>query len=167
MKRLSLAQTNRPLDTLLYWRDKGMLMLDAPYQRGDVWGETRQRNLIKSLLQGIPIASIIVNDRSKSGTWPKDQMWSMAVIDGKQRLTAVLKFMDSGFSIPVDWILDLEDFPWLCPVILFGELPLRYQRRFQNIPMAVSEGSLATLEEEIEVFELVNYGGVPQGMSDI
>jgi hypothetical protein len=41
------------------------------------------------------------------------------------------------------------------------------QRRFRNLPMSMSEGKLKSLEEEQRIFELVNFGGVPQGMSDV
>lgn len=154
MKRLNLQQTNRPMDVFLYWRKDRQLMLDAPYQRGDVWGPIRQRNLIKSLLQGIPIPSLIVNDRSRTSN-----EFAIAVIDGKQRITAILKFLDSQLDVPGEWF-DLPGERYL-----FCELPRAQQRLFENIAVAVSEGCVPR-EEEAEIFELVNYGGVPQGQSD-
>ena len=41
--------------------DRGEWMdLNAPYQRGSVWTLDMRRNLIKSLLMGLPVGSIIV-----------------------------------------------------------------------------------------------------------
>lgn len=155
MKRLQLFATNRPLDVVLYWRKDGQLLLDPPYQRGDVWGPVRQQNLIKSFLQGIPIPAIIVNDRSRTS-----KEFVYAVIDGKQRLTAFLKFLDGELQVPAEWFgLDGLMVSW-------NDLSLAQQRGFRQTPLPFAEGSLQ-VEQEIEVFELVNYGGVPQGESDL
>jgi len=63
LERLKLSQTNRPMDVIKHWHIDGQLLLDPPYQRGDVWGYKRQANLIRSILLGVPIPSIIINDR--------------------------------------------------------------------------------------------------------
>jgi uncharacterized protein with ParB-like and HNH nuclease domain len=168
LKRLSLQQLNRPLDCIQIWGRDNRLLLDTPYQRGDVWGPVRQRNLIRSILMGIPIPSIITNDRSRSGTWPADEMWKFAVIDGKQRLTAILKFLNDELYVPAEWFLqDQVEWTTFMTVVKFSDLKIAQQRRIQNTPIIFSEGSLRTIEEEMEVFELVNYGGVPQGETDI
>lgn len=143
-----------------FWEEAGYLDLNPPYQRGEVWGETRRKNLIRSILQGIPIASIIVNDRTRSQSWGDMPEKFVVVIDGKQRISAVLGFLNNGFRVPAEWF-DMEG-----EEVCFADLPISSQRRFRHIPMAFSEGSLPTIEAEAEVFELVNYGGVPQGQSD-
>ncbi len=156
--RLRLSQTNRPVDVIMYWHRTASMELNAPYQRGDVWGEIRQRNLIRSILLGIPIPSIIINDRASAG-W--DHNVSCAVIDGKQRITAILKFMFGELECPGWWWGEEGE------MIRFGDLPARMQRAFHNYPVPFTEGQLKSLEEEREVFELVNYGGVAQGETDI
>jgi uncharacterized protein with ParB-like and HNH nuclease domain len=165
IRRLNLQQYNRPLDVVQHWGEHDRLLMSPPYQRGDVWGPIRQRNLIQSILRGIPIPSIITNDRSKSGTWSEDLMWKMAVIDGKQRLTAILKFLNNELRVPAEWFDSEEKHP-STGMLSFSLLSQAQQRRIQNTPIAFSEGSLRSLEEEREVFELVNYGGVPQGERD-
>ncbi|WP_417744814.1 DUF262 domain-containing protein [Rosistilla oblonga] len=157
LRRLSLQQTNRPIETLRFWSESGDLLIDPPYQRGDVWGLKRRRNLIRSILLGIPIPSIIINNR-ESAEWVNDQ--SIAVIDGRQRIQSVLGFLNSRFAVPGEWF-GLDD------MVRFAELPIVDQRRMRNKPLAFSEGSLKTLEDEREVFELVNFGGVPQGETDL
>lgn len=84
----------------------------------------------------------------------------MAVIDGKQRITTILMFFDNQFSVPANWFNHGEG--W----IAYQGLPSPLQRRFKNLPIGVSEGSIPDLAGETEVFELVNFGGVPQGQSD-
>lgn len=157
LQRMNLQQTNRPCDTIIHWHERGTLYLDPPYQRGDVWGPVRQQNLIRSILIGIPIPSIIINDRM-GGEWKND--YRLAVIDGKQRLTAILRFLSGELDIPAEWF-------GLKGRVKFTDLPIGRMRRIENSPIAFSEGKLATMEEEQEVFELVNFGGVPQGESDV
>lgn len=155
--RLRLSQTARPVEVINYWRTSEGLLLDAPYQRGDVWGNIRRRNLIRSILLGIPIPSIIINDRASAG-W--DELITCAVIDGKQRITAIMMFLTDQLDVPSEWF-GIEG-----NSLLFSELPVARQRGFRNHPIPFCEGQLPSLEAEREVFELVNFGGVPQGESD-
>jgi hypothetical protein len=156
---MRLNQTNRPCDIVLYWSEdrSGGLILNPPYQRGDVWGPTRRRNLIKSMLLGIPIPSMIINDRF-AADWPEDQ--GVAVIDGKQRITTLLMFFNNTLTVPGNWFGDSRD--W----IRFNELSEGQQRRFQNKPLPFSEGRLPDLAAEQQVFDLVNFGGLRQGEID-
>jgi Protein of unknown function DUF262 len=157
LKRLQLRTTNRPIEVIKHWQSEGYLNLSPPYQRGDVWGLIRQRNLIRSILMGIPIPSLIINDRFAAGCGEE-----IAVIDGKQRMTAILKFLSNELEIPSIWILE-EDIG----MVSFDLLPIPQQRGIKSMTIGIAEGSLKTLEEEIEVFELVNFSGVPQGETDI
>ena len=156
INRVILAQTNRPVDTVRYWRESGDMELNPPYQRGLVWGKIRKRNLIYSILRGIPIPSIIINDRASAG-W--DEKISCAVVDGKQRISAILDFLDGKLFIPGEWF-DMEG------EIAFADIPLPRQRGFRLTPIQFCEGRLKSIEEEIEVFELINFGGVAQGDKD-
>ena len=158
LESLKLNNTSRPLITVKYWRDNGYLELNCKYQRGDVWGPARQINLIRSILLGIPISAIVVNDRLQ-GDWIGDNESIYAVIDGKQRLTAILKFLDGELAVPGEWFNVKGD-------ITFDKLPLSTRRRFKNKPIPFCEASLPTIEMEQEVFELVNFGGVAQGETD-
>lgn len=161
LERMKLTTRSRPIDVFLHWRREGYLNLNPPYQRGDVWGGERQRNLIRSLLLGIPIASVIVNDRFDA-KWGEE----IVVIDGKQRITTILKFLDDSLQIPRDWVSeeDIEMSP--CGLVSFKDCTLRFQRHFRNATMATCEGQLPSEDAEREVFELVNFGGVPQGETD-
>lgn len=59
--------------------------LTPSYQRGDVWRNSDRQSLIESILRGVPLPSIILL-RTGSST-PHE------VVDGKQRLTAILRFV--------------------------------------------------------------------------
>lgn len=68
---------------------RGRLNLSPSYQRGDVWPTKVSQVLIESILRGIPLPSIIVLKPNN-----QDGVTSSAyeVVDGKQRLTAILRF---------------------------------------------------------------------------
>lgn len=61
------------------------LNLTPSYQRGDVWKPGDRQALIESILRGIPLPSIILLNTGAST--PHE------VVDGKQRLTAILRFI--------------------------------------------------------------------------
>lgn len=61
------------------------LNLAPSYQRGDVWRTGDRQALIESILRGIPLPSVILL-RTGAAT-PHE------VVDGKQRLTAILRFV--------------------------------------------------------------------------
>lgn len=61
------------------------LNLTPSYQRGDVWRTSDRQALIESVLRGIPLPSVIL--LRTGATTPHE------VVDGKQRLTAILRFV--------------------------------------------------------------------------
>jgi len=65
--------------------DSGKLDLSPSYQRGDVWPTANSQMLIESVLRGIPLPSVII--LRKGGDEPYE------VVDGKQRLTSILRFI--------------------------------------------------------------------------
>ena len=59
--------------------------LTPSYQRGDVWRNGDRQSLIESILRGVPLPSIILLRTGPSTPYE--------VVDGKQRLTAILRFV--------------------------------------------------------------------------
>lgn len=156
---MQVQSMQRPVEVFRHWQAEGWLCLNAPYQRGDVWGEKRQVNLIYSLLVGIPIPAIIINDRMEADSTTGSIAY--AIIDGKQRVTAILKFMGGQLAVPGEWF-GLEK-----PTVVWSDIPLVEQRMFKNRCIPTCEGRLKTLADEQHVFDLVNFGGLAQGESDV
>src|SRR3954454_7800585 len=69
-----------------YARDND-LNLSPSYQRADVWPTSSSQLLIESILRGIPLPSIIILERVD------ENRTSYEVVDGKQRLTSILRFI--------------------------------------------------------------------------
>ena len=70
----------------------GELDIRPAWQRTDVWSLKRKRELIKSLILGIPLPSIILHKKAKQGTY--------SIIDGKQRLLAIHQFAGNTWKLP-------------------------------------------------------------------
>lgn len=136
--------------------------LNAPYQRGSVWEPERKRNLIRSLMLGVPTGSIIVNIRPYSSDG-----FHGAIVDGKQRIEAVLDFMEDRLEVPNAWFEE-DDVLSDKEMVKFSELSYSFQRGFKyTTVLPVMEAKVPTIEEEAEIFLLINQGGVEQEESTL
>jgi hypothetical protein len=84
------------LDAVRMMIETGQLDLNPPWQRNVVWSPKKQKELIKSVLLGIPIPSIILHHEN-AGQLGNERY---SIIDGKQRLTAVSNFLNNQFKLP-------------------------------------------------------------------
>lgn len=141
-------------------------LLDAPYQRQSVWTDARRANLIRSLLHRLPIGGVIINNRGYGLEQP------YAVVDGKQRIETVRRFHTGQLHVPAHWwpTVDLAD-PALADdpdaTVTYDGLSPRGKRTFR-MGMALPQHGVAglTVEQEAELYLLVNFGGVAQTDDD-
>lgn len=174
LDRLPLTVSARSTDWFRQLRQNpDEVDMDQDYQRGHVWGKNRQRLLIKSLMERVPIPAIIVNNRMEAGALDADGAldYRYAIVDGKQRATAIGDFMTNELDVPASWFLpaqvetshttdDGEYVSW-------DGLTTPGRRFFSNANVPVAEGQIGTLEGEKDLFDRINFGGVPQGESDL
>jgi hypothetical protein len=71
IKGLSLQVSARSARELSRMVEDESLMLDPPYQRGDVWSMDQRVNLVKSWISQTPIPAVIYNCRDRL-TWKTD-----------------------------------------------------------------------------------------------
>jgi hypothetical protein len=72
-------------ETVVSQLKRGSIDLNPNFQRRSAWTDKRQSLFIESLILGLPIPQLILaEDKTKKG--------SFIVIDGKQRLLAILRF---------------------------------------------------------------------------
>lgn len=154
--------------------DAGDITLDAPYQRGQVWTTGQQMMLIHSILSGTPIPAIIINHRPREQWFAADgtQLPVDAVIDGKQRLTAVHTWLSGDLAVPASWfpadeVEDTED-TGDGPYVRYWGLSVRMQRFFTfSAHVPVAEGTVATVAEEAAIYLRVNGSGTAQTQDDM
>jgi hypothetical protein len=75
------------INTFAEYASQGDLDLNPSYQRDYIWSNADSQTLIESVLRGIPLPSIILEHKTEQEDYQ--------VVDGKQRLTAILRFMGS------------------------------------------------------------------------
>jgi hypothetical protein len=92
---------------LYYSRDE--IDLSPSYQRdGDIWDPSRQRLLIDSILNGFDIPKLYFRSFVPRRV-VDDHAYRYAVIDGKQRLEAIWKFLDNQLPLgPESQVEELE-----------------------------------------------------------
>jgi hypothetical protein len=124
--------------------DRGLLELDPSWQRDAVWSSKKKPALIESLINGIPIPEITLWLRA-DGTY--------VVVDGQQRLRAILEFMSGNYKANGDFYEDLttEESDQLdetsVTVLLLGsenseESVIAYYKLRNSTSMALTTGEL-------------------------
>jgi uncharacterized protein with ParB-like and HNH nuclease domain len=75
------------------------LELSAPFQRNPVWTDAQKSYLIDTILLGLPIPELYMQDIGSA-----DGNEKHVVVDGQQRIRAVLEFIQGNFSLDGDEI---------------------------------------------------------------
>lgn len=180
LTRLPLNTSNRQARWLVKQVEDGELDINPPYQRGEAWTEDQRVALMYSLLSGLSIPSLIINDRG--GPWwtdtatydhqTSDGTASWAVVDGKQRLLCLRAWFRGELAIPASWLPaeevevteDTPDGPY---VRVTGLTDTGRRRTGERILLPISESEVGSVREEATLYCLVNGGGTPQSDDDM
>ena len=129
---------------------KKYLKLNPSYQRGEIWSEEGMKSLIKSLISGIAIPPITLNERLD-----EEHNRVYDVMDGKQRLTTILDFIDNKYSINLNgkqiyYNLEDEENSYCFDIGVIDD--------FLNIPFQVVIYKNLDEFQQRDIFERINYG---------
>lgn len=93
--------------TLAWWIDqRDEIEFNPPYQRrGGLWSESDQQFLIDSILNQYDIPKIYIADFTYSPSSLNTTNRRYAIIDGKQRLEAILRFADGEIGLSSKFVL--------------------------------------------------------------
>lgn len=92
--------SNISLKNIAWFNDvnqKGNLDMSPSYQRNAVWTTRQKSYLVDSILNGYPIPEIYIQEEVDDEGHSK-----FIIVDGQQRLRAVLEFLDNKFSLNKD-----------------------------------------------------------------
>jgi hypothetical protein len=92
-------------ETLEHWADHN-LNLDPDFQRGHVWTEEQQIKYVEFCLRGGQSAREILFNQAG---WMIDFRGEMVLVDGKQRLQAVRRFMNNEIPVFGHYFKEYED----------------------------------------------------------
>jgi hypothetical protein len=184
LREMSLQTENRIAREAARMVNDGQLIVDAPYQRPSCWTQVQRQNLVKSWLRGIPVPPITINDRSKTGSrfganhpdlyreLNATGNGTYACIDGRQRLETATAWFNGEFGVPASWFpanevdstVDTPDGPYVTynGLTRNGQMAMGFTAK---LPWSI--GSLDSVEEEADLYVLLNTGGTDQSDDDI
>lgn len=116
-----------------------------PFQRPPVWTQAQQIRLIESVWGGIPIGAYVHNQnlhRREVDGW---------LLDGQQRVTAILAYVAGDFPVLGWWYPDLPHPDRFC---------------FETTPITQLQTCLNTEAECLDVYDRLAYGGTAHKPKD-
>ena len=126
------------------------LQLNPKFQRGHVWTEDQQVAYIEFILRGGKSAKVIYfNKPSWQNSMIIDSYDDFVCVDGLQRLTAVMKFLNNEIKVFDTYYKDFED-----------KLPIR-------IDLIFNVNDLKTEKEVLQWYVDMNAGGTPHTNEEI
>lgn len=137
-----------PIDMYIHWIRQGALNFAAEYQRDYVWGVQEQQTFLQVLISGFPVGSVAL---AKAHDWDICEGPYIEVVDGKQRLTTLAKFICN--EIPI--ILNDKEVYW-------RELTRSEQLTFGRPTLSATILDDATPKDKVSYFIAVNFIGIPQ-----
>lgn len=99
-----LSSQPTPIQSLYGMYSQGKLIVNRRYQRKLVWTLVEKQKLIDSVLNKYPIPAILVAER-------KDEPGVFEIIDGLQRLHAIVSFIEVAFPVMGGEYFALEHYP--------------------------------------------------------
>jgi hypothetical protein len=150
MRQILTQKVDLPISRLREMIDDKEIDLAPGFQRRLRWTRAQQSRLIESVIMNVPIPPVFLGE---------DQPGRYVVLDGRQRLTALYKYLGDEFrlsGLEVWHELNGKNFKQLKK---FGEPPIAsaITRRFVPAVLILHE---SVPEVKYEVFDRLNTGGV-------
>lgn len=131
------------ISDIIEWNNNGLLQLSADFQRRAVWSEKAKSYLIDTIIRGKPIPKILITQDLKSGRNIR------VVVDGQQRLRAILGFFEGSFKLSRAHTKQYAG-------MTFERLPEDIQEAFLKYEIGVDILFEMTYEELLDVFQRLN-----------
>ncbi len=118
---------------------KGTLKLDPKYQRNPIWSIGQKCFLIDSVISRCPLPQVFLNIKSEGNGINRRSKYE--VVDGQQRLRAILEFLDDDWPLIATTAKSYPVSEAYKPHIKkkYSELPPAIQESIWNYPLAVQE----------------------------
>lgn len=149
------------IQSVYTWYREDKLYVNRRYQRKLVWTLEEKQKLIESILKRYPVPAILIAERDSSpGTYE--------IIDGLQRLQAIMAFIETAFSTLEGKYFDLHYFPTakghadeglFVPTMGEAYLSTREVSTILDYTLALSVMRNATEAEINDVFNRINTYG--------
>ena len=125
------------------WYGNGLLELSPEFQRRSVWTEKAKSYLIDTIIRGKPIPKLLITQRLEGRRNVR------VVIDGQQRVRAILGFIDGDFRISRAHNRDLAR-------LTYEGLPKELQDDFLTYELGVDLLFDPSYEDTLDIFTRIN-----------
>lgn len=147
-----------PQSTILkIYSEKDEIIVDPDYQRnGDIWSLEKRQLLIDSILNEYDIPKIYFHRLSKEERTKSGKEYS--IIDGRQRLETIWKFIDGDFALSKDFEF-LKDPSVKAGGFTYGDLATNYPKlkiKFDSISLPIVSITTDDLELIEDMFSRLN-----------
>lgn len=150
------------LETLVKKIQKKVIKLDPDYQRRHRWSVQTSSKLIESLILNIPIPIIYLSYDIDVDVDSTETEARYSVIDGQQRLSAVLGFFENKFA------LDNLDILKALDGCFYKDLPPFLLRRLEERTIkCLRIDSTVDPQVKFDIFERLNSGSVALGSHEL
>jgi hypothetical protein len=99
-----LASQTISIQSIYSWYSQDKLFVNRRYQRKLVWTTEEKQKLIESILKKYPIPALLIAER-------EEDPGSFEIIDGLQRLHAIVSYIETAFPTLSGEVFDVRDFP--------------------------------------------------------
>ena len=140
---MSWNSYKHPISDIRDWNRNNRLELKPDFQRNEVWTKAAQIMLIDTIIRGIPIPKIYIKSIIHEGNTYR------VVLDGQQRLTAILKFVEDKLKLGKPY--EGEYFGKT-----FSELPLDVQNDILRYTIDINEIFNPTDDQIRDLYARVN-----------
>lgn len=158
---LEIEKTSYTAEEFYEWFRGNKLRLSPDFQRGEVWKAPAKSFLIDTMLRGFPIPAIHLRTRSDP-----DLGVVREVIDGQQRLTSVIQFIEGRYALSRFQSIGGNPPPWAR--LRYRDLAPELQRRVLDYSFRceVYKGQTDDLLIR-EIFSRINMYTVPLNEQEI
>lgn len=127
----------------LEWESNGLLELNPDFQRRSVWSEKAKSYLIDTVVRGLPMPKIIISQKLVGARNIR------VVVDGQQRLRALLDYINGNFKILKVHNREFGDY-------FFDMLPENLKGSILQYELGVDLIFNLTYEEILDIFQRIN-----------
>lgn len=145
--------TNEKFHSFLYtisdfigWYDRGELIISPDFQRrGVVWTTKAKSYLIDSIVRGMPIPQLFI----RQIVHPSARKTMREVVDGQQRLRAIIGFIGGEFTVLPVHNSDISR-------TRYDDLPESIQGAILSYPLSVNVLTGSSDQDVLEIFSRIN-----------
>lgn len=152
-----LERTTNSIPIAEFWENEQLKKYnyDPPYQRLSVWSEEKQSFFIDSLLRNYPVPPIFLHKKIDDATGKQ----TFDVIDGKQRLTSIIQFINDKIPAISDKDNDILS------GVYFKDLDTlengKFKKQFWRYELQIQYVDTEDREIIDNLFDRLNRNGVP------